>query len=254
MLTRQAIQQWVSSLAARRSASVTLRAVGILKGVCDDAVYDGIIPRNPCTRLELPHKTRGTHSYLTMSQLLTVAHACGRYEPLILTLGLTGLRWGEATALTCKDVNLKTRRITVDKTVTRVNGRMIVGTPKNGRSRMVAYPALLQPYYEKLTSRGGDSLLFQGPSGGYVPRPHAPRRKGSWWNKACRQTGIPPLRLHDLRHTAASLMVSAGANVKVVQRQLGHASASMTLDVYADLFDRDLDTVASALNQLAHTV
>jgi integrase len=53
---------------------------------------------------------------------------------------------------------------------------------------------------------------------------------------------------HDLRHTAASLAVSAGANVKAVQRMLGHASAAMTLDVYADLFDDDLDAVALALD------
>lgn len=53
---------------------------------------------------------------------------------------------------------------------------------------------------------------------------------------------------HDLRHTAASLAVSAGGNVKAIQRMLGHSSAAMTLDVYADLFDDDLDTLASALN------
>lgn len=56
------------------------------------------------------------------------------------------------------------------------------------------------------------------------------------------------LTLHDLRHTAASLAISAGANVKAVQRMLGHASAAMTLDTYADLFDDDLDAVAVALN------
>lgn len=57
------------------------------------------------------------------------------------------------------------------------------------------------------------------------------------------------LTLHDLRHTAASLAGSAGANVKALQRMLGHASAAMTLDVYADLFDDDLDDVAVALDQ-----
>ena len=54
---------------------------------------------------------------------------------------------------------------------------------------------------------------------------------------------------HDLRHTAASLAISAGANVKAVQKMLGHASAAMTLDVYADLFDDDLDAVGDALSQ-----
>jgi integrase len=56
---------------------------------------------------------------------------------------------------------------------------------------------------------------------------------------------------HDLRHTAASLAVSAGANVKAVQRMLGHASAAMTLDVYADLFENDLDAVGTALDLAA---
>ena len=55
---------------------------------------------------------------------------------------------------------------------------------------------------------------------------------------------------HDLRHTAASLAISAGANVKAVQRMLGHASAAMTLDVYADLFDSDLDAVAESVAKL----
>jgi integrase len=55
-----------------------------------------------------------------------------------------------------------------------------------------------------------------------------------------------PTTPHDLRHTAASLAVSAGANVKAVQKMLGHASAAMTLDIYADLFDDDLEAVATA--------
>ena len=62
---------------------------------------------------------------------------------------------------------------------------------------------------------------------------------------------LPRITPHDLRHTAASLAISAGANVKAVQRMLGHASASMTLDTYADLFDDDLDAVAVALNHQA---
>jgi integrase len=62
---------------------------------------------------------------------------------------------------------------------------------------------------------------------------------------------FPRISIHDLRHSAASLSVSAGANVKAVQRMLGRASAAMTLDVYADLFDDDLDAVAIALNRAA---
>ena len=64
---------------------------------------------------------------------------------------------------------------------------------------------------------------------------------------------MPRVTPHDLRHTAASLAISAGANVKAVQRMLGHASAAMTLDTYADLFDDDLDLVAAALSRALRT-
>jgi len=65
---------------------------------------------------------------------------------------------------------------------------------------------------------------------------------------ATEDDSFPSISPHDLRHTAASLAISAGANVKAVQRMLGHAKASMTLDVYADLFDDDLDAVAVNLD------
>jgi integrase len=63
--------------------------------------------------------------------------------------------------------------------------------------------------------------------------------------------GLEPLTVHDLRHTTASLAVSAGANVKAVQRLLGHESAAVTLNLYAALFDDDLDRVAERLNEAA---
>lgn len=65
---------------------------------------------------------------------------------------------------------------------------------------------------------------------------------------------FPRITAHALRHTAASLAISAGANPKVVQRMLGHASAAMTLDVYADLFESDLDAVADRLDSLHRQV
>ena len=70
-----------------------------------------------------------------------------------------------------------------------------------------------------------------------------------WLAKAVAESGVPRTTPHDLRHTAASLAVGAGANVKAVQNMLGHASAAMTLDIYADLFDDDLEAVATALDQ-----
>jgi integrase len=81
-----------------------------------------------------------------------------------------------------------------------------------------------------------------------------PNSRDGWFAAAVRraQSVDPEMRRvtpHDLRHTAASLSVSAGANVKAVQRMLGHASAAVTLDIYSDLFDDDLDTVSGVLDR-----
>src|ERR1700720_2422560 len=93
--------------------------------------------------------------------------------------------------------------------------------------------------------KGRDDLLFSGDDGGYLKRPHT---TDGWFIKAVAESGVPHTTPHDLRHSAASLAVSAGANVKAVQKMLGHASAAMTLDIYADLFDDDLEAVATALH------
>jgi integrase len=95
------------------------------------------------------------------------------------------------------------------------------------------------------------ALLFVGQDGGVL---RAGNFRNRFFNPAVQRAmakdpTFPRVSIHDLRHTVASLAVSAGANVKAVQRVLGHASAAMTLDVYADLFDDDLDAVAAALNK-----
>lgn len=70
-----------------------------------------------------------------------------------------------------------------------------------------------------------------------------------WYAGAVRRSKVPVLTIHDLRHTAASIAISSGANVKAVQRMLGHKSAAMTLDTYGELFDTDLDSVAVNVNR-----
>jgi len=107
--------------------------------------------------------------------------------------------------------------------------------------------------YEALAAacagRGPDELVFIGPAGGrWVLRNNNWRRRA--FDSAAIRVGLEGLMRHELRHTAASLAVSAGANVKAVQRMLGQASAAMTLDVYRGLFGDDLDVVAERLDAL----
>ncbi len=102
---------------------------------------------------------------------------------------------------------------------------------------------------QQVAGRPGSQPVFFGMRTKTYLRNHA-FRKG-WFDPGATEVGLDGITPHELRHTAASLAVSAGAHVKSVQRMLGHASAAMTLDTYADLFDDDLDNVASALNEIA---
>jgi integrase len=78
-----------------------------------------------------------------------------------------------------------------------------------------------------------------------LPRP---KSSGGWFANAVKRAGVQSITPHDLRHSCASLAVSAGVNVLALQRMLGHTSAKVTLDTYSDLFDADLDAVASTLH------
>lgn len=123
------------------------------------------------------------------------------------------------------------------------------GTPKTHQHRSVPIPrSLVDELAEHMAGRDPDDLVFTSPRGAAL-RSHNFRSRV--FTPAAKEIGVPQLTPHDLRHTAASLAVQAGANVKAVQRMLGHASAAMTLDVYAGLFGDDLDAVADRLDEAA---
>jgi integrase len=142
--------------------------------------------------------------------------------------------------------------VNVDQAVTEVGRELIYGTPKNHSRRSVPFPSFLTEMLAgHCEGKAGDGFVFTAPQGGAL-------RNRNWRRRSFEPAMVQLLdaypeleRLtpHDLRHTAASLAISAGANVKAVQKMLGHASAAMTLDVYADLFDDDLDAVGNALSE-----
>lgn len=239
-----------------RSATVVYRAVGVLAGILDGAVKDNRLAKNPARGADnLPRKESSKpRRYLTHQQVHAFAGAVE--DPakgtLILVLAYCGLRWGEAIGLRVRDLNMLRRRINVNRSATEVEGVIRVGTPKNWEQRSVPFPAVLAPAIARLCeSKGPDDLVFAEEGGSFFRRPRTTHGAGSWFGRALTSTGLEHLTPHDLRHTAASLAISAGANVKAVQRMLGHKSAAMTLDTYADLFEDDLDAVAEALNERA---
>lgn len=250
------VQSWIADLSrgdgarAAKSAASVLRAYGVLARILDSAVRDHRIASNPARDVMLPRKIPREHRYLTHEDLHRLAEASGSYGTLIRVLGYTGLRWGELTGLRACDIDPTRRRLSVVQNAVLVKGEVIIGTPKTHKRRSVPYPMFLQRSIEEIC-RGlqPDDLVFSDERGRPLVTPTI--REHSWFDRALEQAGLPTMTIHDLRHTAASLAISAGANVKAVQKMLGHASAAMTLDVYADLFDDDLDSVAMRLDHAA---
>lgn len=179
--------------------------------------------------------------------------SANRLEVLTRVLGYCGLRIGEALALTWRNVDWESGVFRVNRAVTEVGGRQVFDTPKNGRSRTVPIPKfLLQGDLARLQASFGSratasAYLFPTEDG---KNPLRASNLRYHFDLAAAAIGHPGLHIHDLRHTAASLAVSAGANVKAVAQMLGHSSAALTLDVYADLFAEDLSAVGSALDAM----
>ncbi|MGB8388711.1 tyrosine-type recombinase/integrase, partial [Mycobacterium sp.] len=243
----------VSQLAMKRGPVVVQTAYSVLARILDDAVQDRLLASNPARSVKLPKRPPRRNVYLSASQLNRLADESGRYRSLVLLLGVWGLRWGEAAALRVGDVNFLRRRIELHRNAVQVGTKVVVGTLKSNENRTIVLPKfVIDALAETAKGKGRDDLLWPTASGGYMGPPAS---KGSWLSGAvarCQKAdpAFPRVTAHALRHTAASLAISAGANPKVVQRMLGHASAAMTLDVYADLFDSDLTSVAESVGKM----
>jgi len=246
------VQGWLTKFGdgGRRSATTVLRAHGVLAAILDVAVRDRRLLSNPARGVNLPRKIRKEHNYLDLQQLHRLADASGDHAGLVLLLAYTGLRWGEAIGLRVKDLDMVRRRINITVNAVEVGGDIEIGTPKSHKRRTVPFPRLLEDHMAaQRDGKGPDDLLFSDRWGQHLRRTRVSGGSRSWFKSALVTAELEPMTIHDLRHTAASLAVSAGANVKAVQRMLGHASAAMTLDVYADLFDDDLNAISDRLDE-----
>jgi integrase len=199
----------------------------------------------------LPKTQRRDYVFLTHEQLRDLADDAEPWRVFVLLLGYTGLRWGEATALRVCDIDLARRRIDVRRAFSDVGGRIVLGTPKSHQSRTVPIPRFLAREIAKvIISKNSDDLIFTTP-GGSVLRLSNWRR--SAFQPACARSGLGGrVRIHDLRHTAASLMIQAGYPPKMLQEIMGHASITTTLDLYGHLFPGDMDRYADRLDSAAN--
>ena len=246
------IRAWVQELAAGGAKPATIEnALSVLRQILEMAVEDRRIPRNPCTGVKSPRRQHRSRGYLTHQQVELLACEVGEYATVVRFLAYTGLRWGEMAALRVESFDMLRRRVNIREAIAEVNGRVVWSTPKSHERRSVPFPSFLaKPLAAQMIGKKREDLVFTSPGGALL-------RVSTWrprvFNVAVQRLqeadpAYPTVTPHDLRHTAASLSISAGANVKAVQTMLGHASAVLTLDTYADLFPDDLEQVSVALD------
>ena len=174
------------------------------------------------------------------------------YKMFFVTLYLTGCRRGEAAALTWSDVDLKSSKIKISKSVTKKSAEAAweLTTPKNVSSnRTITIPPslcrLLTDYKkQQLKDNPEASFLFGG------SRPLPERTTDRFFESACVKADVKKIRIHDLRHSCASLLLSKGVSIVAVSRQLGHANVTQTLNTYAHLMPDDQSKTVAELEEV----
>ena len=235
-------------------------ALSVLRQILELAVEEKRLSRNPCIGVKAPRRQHRARGYLTHEQVEMLAHELERnvqvsYGTVVRFLAYTGLRWGEMAALRVESMDMLRRRVNIRQAVAEVGGKVLWSSPKSHERRSVPFPKFLADDLAALmVGKARDELVFTGPAGGVLrvstfrPRVFAPAVE----KLVAATPDFPRVTPHDLRHTAASLAISAGANPKAIQTMLGHASAVLTLDTYADLFPDDLELVSAALDTARH--
>jgi integrase len=244
-ISHDRLSDWIAEMMRDGlSPSYIRQAYYLLSSVCEYAIRTGQLFRNPTMGVKLPKPARAAERvFLTHEEVAKLAGAAPPpSDTFIRLLAYTGLRWGEATALHVRDVDLGRRRLDVCRAFTDIGGKLVETTPKTHQARTVPLsPWLCRELTPHVQERERDLLVFTTPSGQPLRKSNFRRRI---WNPAVRAVGLDGLTPHGLRHTAASLFVSAGTPPKVVQRILGHASITITLDLYGHLYPEEMDNWA----------
>jgi integrase len=212
----------------------------VLHRALGQAVRWNVISQNPAANVVRPKVPRHEVNALSPAQsrrLLEVAKG-GPYEALYVLALTTGLRQGELFGLRWKDVNLRRRSISIQRAIVEVNGQIHVSEPKSAKGRRQvelsqrAVDAIRAHRKRLPATPHPEAWMFADSKGGPIRKNNFTRR--FWWPLRER-AGLDGVRFHDLRHTAASLLLSAGVHPKVVQERLGHSSVVLTLDVYSHI-------------------
>ena len=254
-ITQLDVRAWVADLvAAGRAPATVQKAYQTLSKIFRGAVDAGLIAQSPCRRIALPRVEREEMRFLTPAEILALAEAIDpRYRAMILFDAYCGLRLGELAGLRRSRVDLLRRQVQVAEIGVEVKGQLVFGPPKTrAGQRKVPLPRVvadeLAAHLDTFGRADPEALVFLGADGGAL-------RANGWrarhWRPAIRKAGLEPLRPHDLRHTAVSLWVAAGASPKQIASWAGHTSVAVVLDRYGHLFPGHEDALLDRFDGFA---
>lgn len=235
----------------------------VLHHALSDALRKGDVQRNVCELIDAPRMRHHEMQVLSRDQARQlVAFVSGdRLEALYVLALSTGMRQGELLALKWRDIDLDDATLQVRGTMQRTpDGGLVIGEPKTKRSRRritltsVAVEALRRHRKRQAEERlsmgpawDDQDLVFPNTIGRPMEGGHVLRRA---FAPLLQRAGLPPIRFHDLRHTAATLMLLEGIHPKVVSEMLGHASIAITLDLYSHVLPNMQQDAARTLDRL----
>lgn len=241
------------------SAKTVANTAGVLSVALGDAVRLKLLRYNPASEARLPRRERREMTAWTADEATRFldAVAAGRLHPLWRLVLATGLRRGELCGLRWRDVDLSSGTVEVAQARV-VAEEVVTGAPKTrAGSRVVALDRDTVLALTTWRRRQAEERLMAGPAWqdnglvfvdelGVPPHPETVTR---WWREAVERSGLPPIRLHDARHTAATLLLRAGVPVKVVTQRLGHADVAVTMRIYQHTTAQDDQDAADALGR-----
>ncbi|WP_289138189.1 site-specific integrase [uncultured Brevibacillus sp.] len=263
-LTRSEYQKWINELREHYSEGTVRRIHSIMNCAMIDAIHEfNILRSNPLQKIKVPKDVtkQDAVSYFTtvqMDKFLNTVNtpvknakykASIQYYALFTLLSRTGLRIGEALALTWDDIDTETGRLTVNKTlVYPLNSTPYISTPKSKNSgrqiklddptvklmkrHRVNQKEVILMYENYMASK--DNLVFHQQDGRWL-RMNVVRE---YFKEVCKRADLPVLSPHALRHSHAVHLLEAGANIKYVSERLGHASVKVTADTYLHITNK----------------
>jgi integrase len=222
-----------------------------LKTSLKHAVKWGYIIKNPSDLVTAPRPAKKAPSFYNKDQLNTFLDAVKghRWELIYKLLVFCGFREGEVLGIHIEDCSLENRVINVRHQVLTLKGGLVISEPKTESSkRPVTLPEAvyhdLKRHIEQLDRKQG--LLFTTSSG----KPISPRNFIRHFKQVIEANNLPPLTVHGLRHSHASLLLAAGVNPKVVQERLGHSSIVLTLSTYSHIIPSLQEEAAQKLDKI----